>query len=274
MKRIIWTLMAICSTSFLLACSKDSNNNNGYAGNCPGGSTPNSYGQCVNTYGQIIGLDPYGNYNNNILSYFADNWSNQPSITITNQSAYKEFLRTTMGVCDRMQNSGGTANCQNWVGGGLDIIMMNPNSAGQPMNVTVRAWPTNINYGYQAPGFAGIIGAFFGIPPQVNAGGYFNPMSLDIPPNQTNPNVGLFPINNSQGFEVRTNGPLYSVGNRSLIQVRVEQGKPGDPSFSVKFGFPNCVQDNTKTCKNPAGVWFAEGTFKRCQTAFCSTGLW
>ena len=269
MKRILWTFLAICSTSFLLACSKGSDNNT-VTGNCPVGSTLNSYGQCVNSYGQVIGLDPNG-YNNgsSIISYFADNWSSQRSITITDATAYKEFLRTTMGVCDRLQNTGGTASCQSWVNGGLDVIMMSPDTSGQNMNITFRAWPNISQYGYysyQSPGVAGAIGAFFGIPYQVNAGGYFNPMSKN--------DWTVSVVNNSQGFEARSYGPLYSVGNRSLIQVRVDQGKLGDGSFTVKFGFPNCVQDSTHSCSGQAGVWFAQGTFKRCQTSYCSTGLW
>lgn len=267
MKHIFWIFVAVYSMLTVVACSKSSNNNNSAVTvTCPSGSTYNGYG-CVNANGQVVSVVNNGP---GFLGYFADNWSAQKSVTILDQTAFREFLRTAMGVCDRMQYSGGTADCTSWINGGFDVVMMvpdinNPNT----INITFRAWPSISAYGYysySAPGISGLLGSFFGIPSGANAGGYFDPMSL------SSWTVSI--VNTSQGFEARSYGPLYSFGNRSLIQVRVDQGKLGDGSFAVKFGYPNCVQDSTHTCSNPTGVWFAQGTFSRCQSANCSGGLW
>ncbi len=266
MKQFIWFFATAGTALLIAACGKSNDNSNATVINCPAGTSANAYGQCVNAYGQVVTST---NVTTNV-QYFADNWSNQKSITILDQNAFREFLRTSMGVCDRMNYTGGTADCSQWLTGGLDIVMSVPDvNSNNNINVTFRAWPQISQYGYysyQMPSVSNFIAGFFGIPSYATAGGYFNPMSL------TSWTVST--VNNSQGFEARTYGPLYSVGNRSLIQIRVEQGKLGDNTFTFKLGYPNCVQDSSKSCSNAAGVWFAQGTLTRCQSANCSGGLW
>lgn len=254
MKHILWTLLALSTSVLMVACGKSGG----------GGGNNNGAPPIIVTPTGVV---------NNTNAYFADNWSNQSSITITNQTAYREFLRTSMGVCDRTVNTGGVYNCTSWISGGLDIVLNNVDLTNNTAAVTFRAWPqqnTSYYYGYQLPanGLAGWVGAFFGMQGGQTAGVYYNPLAMN--------SFVVSPINASQGFELRSYGPSYSFGNRSLIQVQVDAGHLGDGSFTFKLGYPNCVQDSSHTCSNPQGVWFATGTFRMCQTSTCAVpgGMW
>jgi hypothetical protein len=155
------------------------------------------------------------------------------------------------------------------VNGGLDIVII-PSPDLQSMQLTVRTWPQytpGYSYSYSFPTLQGFALSFLGVPPQQTAGVYLNPMVLT-------PNQPVAPINNSAGFEARFNGPVASFGNRSQIQVHVDQGHLGDNSFTFKLGYPNCVSTGgTGTCTNGVGTWFAQGTFTRCVTPGCSGGM-
>lgn len=252
MKHIFWILLAV-ATSVVVACGKSGGG---------GGGDP------------VAPVNPSGVSSTINLAYYADNWSNsQSTFTVTNQTAFREFLRTSMGVCNRVENSGGTANCDAWVNGGFDMVLNVADVSTNKLAMTFRAWPqmnANYTYWYQLPPstISGWAGAFLGVPPQATAGAYYNPLALG--------DFSISAVNNSAGFEARSYGPLYGFGNRSLIQVRVDNGHLGEAYFSYKLGYPNCVQDSTHKCSNPQNVWFATGTFKRCETASCAGpgGLW
>lgn len=261
MKHIFWIFVAMYTALIAVGCG----NKGG------GGETTtvvntcvslNAYGQCLDQNGVVTGV--YSNTNG--LNYFADNWSQQRTIQITDQQTYREFLRTTMGVCDRAQNNGGIASCSAWMNGGFDVIINVVSSTA--LNVVFRAWPQynqGVNYWSMTPDLKGFILGFFGVPAMQTAGVYLNPMVLNT--------FQVYPINNSQGFEARSYGPSFSFGNRSLIQIRVEQGQLGATSLPFSLGYPNYVSTGNGP-NGGVGTVFATGTLARCVTTNCSGGLW
>ena len=62
-------------------------------------------------------------------------------------------------------------------------------------------------------------------------------------------------INNSQGFEARSNGAYDTLANRSLIQVQVANGKILDQQIPVVLSFE--------------GQQFASGNLLRCTYPNC-----
>lgn len=263
MKHLFWVFVAIYSSLILVACNKNSAGGDAVPV-LPGCYSMSPTGQCMNQYGVVIPSV------NSTLAYFADNWSNQRTVSISDPTTYKEFLRTAMGVCDRYENSGGAASCNDWVNGGFDIVI-EPTPDNLSARLTVRAWPQynmSYNYAYSFPSWQGMALSFLGVPPAMNAGVYRNPMVLM-------PNQPIAPVNASAGFEIRYNGPAGSFSNRNQIQVRVDQGHLGDNTFNFKLYFPNCVSTGGAgaTCTNGYGTEFARGTFTRCVTPGCSGGM-
>lgn len=275
MKHFFWVFVAIYSSLVLVACNKNNGGDAGIIGGTCVTQTP--YGQCFDANGILVS----GMAGQIPLAYFADNWSYQKSVTILDQTTYREFLRTAMGVCDRYANTGGTASCSSWVNGGFDLVMT-PTSVDS-MNVTVRTWPQYNGYStyyYNLPTWKEFALGFLGVPVAPQAGVQANPMVLTTysagnvyaPTTKT-----VFPINNNAGFEVRYDSPYGSFSNaRNMIQIRVDQGKVGDPSFSFTMYYPNCISTGgaSSTCTGGVGTAFARGTLTRCQTPNCTGGLW
>ncbi|MFZ4404192.1 MAG: hypothetical protein ACOYOK_08835 [Pseudobdellovibrionaceae bacterium] len=244
MKRQKILSLALLSVLFIVGCGNNNSNNSGPAPVVPIiPFAPNNPGY------------PYGVG----LNFYSDNWSSQKTVTVTNSGVFREFLKSAMGVCDRMQYTGGTSNCNSWIGGGIDIIMQADSPQATTLSVTMRAWPLynqNGTYWYQAPSFGDFVLGFFGLPAPQQAGAYLNPLRLGT--------WTISVVNDSKGFEARTYGDPLSYANRSLIQLRVDEGKLEDSYFKYRMGFGN---QSTVT-----GQWFLQGTFQRCSSNNCTAG--
>lgn len=253
---IIGTLGAISTLAFMVACGKSSNSNNTATTNfaaplnttCPAGTTPYNSGginYCIDAYGNIVN----GFYNTNLnSSYGSDNYALR-NLTVSNSTGMKEFLKKAMGVCDRTHSTGGVYDCGSWVSGYVKILLSGVGT--NSMIASFYAYPTTNQYywyGYQLPSLSQFFAGMFGFPV---FSGYAGIMRNPLPLNLT-----VSAINNSQGFEGRAYGDLYTQANRSLIQVQVATGKAGDASFNYQIGFEGSVIMN--------------GTFVNCQTGYCS----
>lgn len=225
---------------------------------CPSGATFSNYGACVgpNGYPQQIP----GNLYPTSAGFFTENW-NQKTLTITNQTVYQEFLQTAMGVCNRMENTGGLANCQAWVSGFLDVTIQTFNTQNTALRAIFRAWPQMYPGGWwtaSAPNFGGFIAALFGLPYIPPAGAIRDPLVLDM-------SVSI--VNADQGFEARSYGDFWTQANRTLIQIIVNNGKFENPNFNYQLAF------GSQTYKK--GMVFATGQFRHCSTPDCGAyQLW
>ena len=245
MKYRNWLLfiLSVFTVVGLIACGKSESKNSAIAtvplggASCPAGST------LLNTNGSPVCQGAGGAfstpiYNNNLAggaSYSSDNYCYN-SLKITNSSQVKKFLKEALGVCDQNHSSGGSAACSTWSAGYFRINL----SLGNGLTgLQFYAYPQRSNYFYSLPKFSDFISGLIGFP-IYNQNSYAtrNPLSLSM---------STFQINNSQGFEGRQNGDIYTLANRSLIQVQVAQGKPGDPYFTYSIAYE--------------GVTFITGTF-------------
>lgn len=170
------------------------------------------------------------------------------------QGAMRNILKDAMGVCDRHYSNGGIADCGTWLNGYYDLVfMVNPQNQSQ-VSVIFRAYPMISNghwytYGFPSPTqfFWGTVGQLLGMPMQsYNPQGTFNPMILSATIN---------PINDSQGFEIRSYGPQVSAGYNKMLQLQVPFGKIEDANFNY------LLQWN--------GDEIARGTLVRCQSPTC-----
>ncbi len=86
------------------------------------------------------------------------------------------------------------------------------------------------NYSYSMPSLSDFFLGMFGFPMymQQQVSAMRNPLGLGMT---------LTPINNWAGFEGRTNGDMYTLANRNLIQLQVQQGKAGDPYFTYVLSY-------------------------------------
>lgn len=194
-------------------------------------------GTKIGFYAQTTNMNPYG-YTN-------------VSGTMNVQSGWRNMLKEAMGVCDREYSTGGYANCNSWMNGWHDLVIIMDGSQASGVSITVRSMPfisNYYNYYYQFPKFEDAILGFLGFPVGSNPQGFYNPMIL---------NGSIWPVNNSQGFEIRSNGPSYSQGYNKLLQLQVEQGKIEDGSFNFKLYY------------NGINGLAASGTMVRCQTQNC-----
>ncbi len=173
----------------------------------------------------------------------------QRNMTITNTSVFRDFLKKAMSVCDAGQSNYGTADCSAWINGGFDIVFQVPTLNANTMRITFRSWPQQnpyFTYTGSFPSAGQLLAAMFGFPVFSRVGIYRNPLTLDFTVN---------PINNSKGFEGRGYGDVYTLANRSLIQVQVATGKFENTSFTHQIAFEGQV--------------FATGQFKKCVTFDC-----
>ena len=172
-----------------------------------------------------------------------------PSI-FTAQAGWQTLLRDGMGICDREHASGGTSACTAWAAGFNDVtLLISGNNANQPTLVMRSLLPQSgspyYSYYYSLPSFGQLVAGLFGFSSS-NPQGIFDPMSVQ---------TTVYPINDSQGFEVRSYGPAGSVAYNKLIQLRIESGKMEDAQFSFNLLYNG----------QPA----ATGTMIRCQTQNC-----
>lgn len=239
--------VAVALTTLLMAtalgCAKSNDNGGGPgapAGPAPYTCAPNT--PCtglppsnIGFYAESQNMKGYYNYNNSIL---------------TPTNAYRTFLKEAMGVCDREQYTGGLADCNSWINGYHDLVLMMDNTASNTVRVVVRSYPNtqygNAYYSYQLPRWDQFLLGLVGFPIAQNPSGFFNPLIL---------NGTIYPINASQGFEVRAYGPQISYGYNKLLQLQIGQGKVQDTQFGFVLSWN--------------GQQVATGTMVRCQTQNC-----
>lgn len=239
----LWIALSALTVVGLIACGKSESKNSGIAtvplgvASCPAGSA------LINSNGSSVCQGPGGVvstpiYNNNLAggtSYSSDNYCYN-SLKISNSAQLQKFLKEAMGVCDQNYRSGGAAGCSVFSAGSFRVNL----SAGNGLTgFQIFSRPQPSNYYYSLPKFSDFFTGLIGFPIyNDNAYGVHDPLSLSM---------STFQINNSQGFEVRQYGERDTLANRSLIQVQVAQGKPGDPYFTYTLAYE--------------GITFMTGTF-------------
>ncbi|MDG0815376.1 hypothetical protein [Bdellovibrio svalbardensis] len=230
MKKLLMSLVAITSVVWFVGCSKNDGGSGGVS-NCPVGSSWNGT-YCVNSNGTIVNPTPtaknYGDYS----FYFSfEQGLYRPdlrgNLQIYDAAAYKVFLKEAMKVCDLSTWNWGGAGCDSWVQGSLQVSF-SIDSSLKP-TVDFRAVPAQTYW-------SGNLGFFTG-------GATLNPLQL-----YSNTTFSL--INNSKGFEIRSNGSSWNAGGLGLIQIQVANGTLNDSQFTYKLFYKNATTP------------FATGTFK------------
>lgn len=237
MKKYIILFAGFLISAVLVACGSDKSGNGGTVVSCPAGASFQN-GYCVNGNGVVM--------NTGSVGFYSENWHDR---NLSTAGGHREFLKNAMGVCDRHHSNGGLADCSTWMAGAFDIVMQAPNPQTNTVQVTFRAKPRvnqNYNYYYSLPSAGQLAGALLGLPVVGNPGAVRNPLQL---------NMTVSVTNNYQGFEARGYGDFYTTANRSLIQIRVTQGKLEDPAFDYSISY--------------RGQVIITGRFVRCNTADC-----
>lgn len=191
------------------------------------------------------------------VGFFAQNqMMNYYSPTLQNtsynfQSGMRDVLRLAMGVCDRDHSNGGTADCSAWLQGRNDIVLLSGAAQANSVQLILRSYPTcsyNGCYSWSLPSFSQIFGSMLGINSFNNAG-FYDPMVL---------NMTIWPVNNSQGFELRgypPAGATFHGGSNLLLRFRVEHGKLDDGEWDFTLYYNETVA--------------ATGHMARCQSNNC-----
>ena len=237
------TLFSLTAVTALIltACAKDDGGKDPVYNTvpaCPAGQVWNGYNCAFTNTGN-------GYYGNQIGFYSTSNFQGQAN-TMNVSSAFKEYLRDGMGVCDRSHSNGGMANCNSWVGGASYLTIKATSTTSNQVIVSIGAQPRvnpYYNYSYRLPSLREL---FLGIPFDTYQGIYANPLTQSM---------NIHPINNSQGFEIRNNGPTGSAAGLRLIRIIVPQGKLDDASV------PYHVEYN--------GQQMMSGTLNRCTQINC-----
>lgn len=229
MKKLIALGLVLTAAFAFVGCSKgsDSSNNNPGGVVCQPGSTWNGQ-YCVNGNGTIISPGTSNIRYYDFIYYFQINyvtkmpmvnWPNsRKAMRITNATVYKKFLKEAMAVCDRniWGYSSGYASCDNWTSGSM-ILQVDLDSSLRPA-VYFTAIPSfswfNMSIGIDGGGMA------------------YNPLALI-----QNTTYNL--INQSKGFEIRTNGSYTNGGGLHLIQIQVVNGTTADREVNYTVYYPN-----------------------------------
>lgn len=213
-------------------------------GNNCGGILP--FDQKVGFYAQTSNLDYY--YANGGSSY-------------TTQSDFYNVLRYSMGVCDREQTNIGLANCQNWMSGYHDIVLLMDNATASQAKLILRSYPSynpNAWYYVSLPSLGQFFGSLFGISGG-NPAAIYNPMVL---------NMTVNPINENKGFVLRGYGPQWSGSWNVLMQFVVPEGKVENPAIDFMFVWNNMDAATTFDSSRAASL----GRMVRCNLADCGLG--
>jgi hypothetical protein len=234
-----WILsgLTIFAVVGVIACGKSTNSNstagvalvpNGTSAGCPAGST------LIYTYGSPMCQGPNGIttplFQNTMggYQYSTDNYCYR-NLSVSNSSVFRAFLKEAMGVCDQAQSTGGMADCSSWTSGYVKVDVV---TTGSQLNISFYTYPymnSYYNYSYSLPSLSQFFLGVMGFPVYTqNYSAMRNPLVLGM---------SLFPINNTLGFEGRSMGDTYTVANRSLIQLQVQQGKAGDASFNYVISY-------------------------------------
>lgn len=273
MKHYLYLALGSLILAGLVACGKSSTDNTVQAPACGVDGYVFYNGACI-PQTSIVGLNAFGQcpsgysvngaycYPTNVagipgaiagIGFYSDNYCGRSGVNIVSgkQQLFKEFLKEAMGVCDRASSNGGIYNCDTYVGGLFDVVLQAPSALSGQAQATFRAAPRNNfaggwgQWGYQLPSLGEL---FFGIPSsRTYYGAYMPNMAI---------NMVVSNYNNNQGFEVRGNGNLFSAANRSLIQIKVSNGKLDSPlpiDYQLLF----------------KGDVMATGRMNRCQSIDC-----
>jgi len=202
-------------------------------------------GQCYNYYGT-----PYQYPASSQIQFTARKMDNNYNSygyyqlgSLQLQSGFRSLLKEAMGVCDRNDISGGQAACDSWMNGTAEIAFQMDNATSSGVRLMIKATPQQNfwNYYYSMPNIGDfLLGWATGIN-LANPQGFFNPMVL---------NSTIWPVNNSQGFEIRANGPTASWAFAKLLQFQVATGKVEDNQFNFQLYYN--------------GILAASGTMQKC----------
>lgn len=242
LSRYTWILAVASVAIAMAACGKSGGGNSGPAPvpTGPGVAQTLPPGTPVGFYAQNPKMDQY--YINSGSTYNL-------------QSAMNKVLKYAMGTCDRNYADYGYAGCQSWMNGFHDIMIFANGSQASTVKMVVRAMPDTrcqspyMCSGYWAslPSFSQFILGLFGFN-TTNQSGVYNPMVLDMT---------IWPINNSQGFELRgypPAGAYYQGGNNLLFQFQVPNGKLEDAAWDFTLAYNGEVAANGRMirCTNPS----------------------
>lgn len=252
---IIGVVGALAVSQFIISCGPKKDNNSNYTQACATG-----YYFYNNTCQPIGGgggsTQPGFLYTN---GFYADNHSGTAILKMKDPVVLQEFFQQGMGVCNRSGLNYGSARCDAYSSGYLDIIIQFPSVQTNTLLATFIAYPRQTNswsnWGAQLPSGRGLLGLALGwatgiyLPdPKAYYGAVKNPLQLEMQ---------VSAINNSTGFEARGYGDFWTGYNRTLIAIQVPKGSASDPTgFDFKFNILN------KTA--------AEGTMSRCRYQNCN----
>jgi len=235
---------AILALVTILAFSSCGKSGSGARGGVTNPNPPPPPGSVVLPAGSQVGF--YAQTTNLIVPGYLNNGS-----SLTVQPGMSGVLRDAMGVCDREYISGGLASCNTWLSGAFDLVLLADGGAQtNTVKLIMRAIPgAQLNnygwYSYSLPNFKQFIACLIGLC-WSNPQGIFNPLVLE---------ATIWPINNSQGFEVRAYGPRVSRAWNQLFQLQVAQGKLEDAQWNFVLHY--------------AGQQSAQGRAVRCQSQNC-----
>lgn len=231
MKKLLFSTIALVSAIWFVGCSKGGGGSDTVIPTCTyvngvcnnGGITYPGTTTQVRYYDYKFFFDlsnPYSPYN-----------GVPGGLTITNTGAYQAFLKEAMAVCDNYSYNTGASACSTWAQGSLQV------------QFTVDASMVPQIYFAAVPGSSSTwYNLYAGIP---TGGVTMNPLMLT-----TGTTFSL--INNSTGFEIRSQGSSLNAGGLKLIQIQVNQGTLGQNNLSYKLFYPY----------NGVATLFATGTFK------------
>lgn len=238
----LWAYIAIGAVSLiaavLTACGKNDGGNQAaqIPLNCPNGQCYGGYPYQFPQGSQIQFTARKMDTNYSAYGYYQ-----MGSLQI--QSGFRTLLKEAMGVCDRNDISGGQAACDSWMAGTAEIAFQMDNATSSGVRLMIKASPSYSywNYWYTMPNMGDFFLSWLTGINLSNPQGFFNPMVL---------NATIWPINNNQGFEIRSNGPTYSMAWGKLLQLQVTSGKVQDNQFSFQLYYN--------------GALAASGTMQNC----------
>jgi hypothetical protein len=241
MKLRYWLWTGICAFTIfnVIACGKSTEKNTDTTvatvplanATCASGQTlvsPYGYPMCQGANGYTTPI--YNNGLSGAYNYGTDNYCYR-NISIVNSSVFQAFLKEAMGVCNQATYTGGLADCSYWTSGYFKIDIM---ATSTQMQMNIYSYPYSNGYSwytYSMPSMTDFFLGMMGMPiyTQQQTSATLNPLPLSF--------GQIYPINNSQGFEVRSYGNLYTLANRSLIQLQVQTGHLGDAQIPFQLTY-------------------------------------
>lgn len=261
-KSLFFSMFAVTvGLGILTACN---NNNSGATAPinstipyCPGGPNTCVYNSAIpsaqypmNTTVGFRSQTGQANYGN----IYQQPYQPQGNMQVT--SAFVNVLKLAMGVCDQYSSTGGSnygmTACSSWLGGQHSVAFGMNSASSSGVQLTIKSnyiMNPTMNYWANIPSPMNFALGFLGLPTYQTMQGTFNPMIL---------NGTIYPIANSQGFEIRATAPTGSAVPNQLFQLQVLNGKVQDPSVPFILLFN--------------GAQVANGTMGNCGSSSCAMG--